>query len=444
MIPRGVLVALGCLVASAWTAQAPTASLAGIVVAGGESGQALRRAEVSVSSAEDSVRISAITDDQGRFAFSNLPAGRYTVSASKPAYLTSAYGARRPGRPGTPMAADAARVRLAAGDVADGLDFSIELVPAATLEVSVLTASGSPAESPSLGISVIGPPMPIFSSLQFVGQREPNQNDRFTFPNITPGRYVLLARQGAAWAMTDLVVRGSDVPAVTLTLQPPMSFTGHVVFDATTSSPPSNLAAVRVGLTRVRPSEPSSGVAAGFRIGDLPSPKPVTAQADGSFEIAGILPGRFTMSGEVPGGVWWLKSAVVDGRDLLDAPLEFGTTLRAVSGAVLTFSDRRTELTGRLQTAAGQPAPEYVVILFSSDRAHWYPGARRTRAVRPATDGEFSIGNLPAGSYRIAALTDVEPGEWQQASFLEQIVAGSLPVAIRDGARGRHDLQITR
>jgi hypothetical protein len=62
--------------------------------------------------------------------------------------------------------------------------------------------------------------------------------------------------------------------------------------------------------------------------------------------------------------------------------------------------------------------------------------------VRPATDGEFRFADLPAGAYRIAALTDVEPSDWQHASFLEQIAAGSLPVTIGEGGRVRQDLQI--
>lgn len=46
---------------------------------------------------------SAQTDDQGRYEIKGLPAGRYTVSASKTGFVTVNYGQRRPLRPGTPL-----------------------------------------------------------------------------------------------------------------------------------------------------------------------------------------------------------------------------------------------------------------------------------------------------------------------------------------------------
>ena len=49
------------------------------------------------------VKVSS-TDADGRFTFNNLPVDRYTVGASKPPYLGMIAGAKRPGRPGTPIA----------------------------------------------------------------------------------------------------------------------------------------------------------------------------------------------------------------------------------------------------------------------------------------------------------------------------------------------------
>jgi len=51
------------------------------------------------------------TDSEGKFMFTALPADRYTVGVSKPPYLGTVAGARRPARPGTPIVlADAQKV----------------------------------------------------------------------------------------------------------------------------------------------------------------------------------------------------------------------------------------------------------------------------------------------------------------------------------------------
>ena len=115
-----------------------------------------------------------------------------------------------------------------------------------------------------------------------------------------------------------------------------------------------------------------------------------------------------------------------------------------VSGLVVTFSDRHSELSGGLQAATGQPASDYIVIVYPADRAYWRSDARRIRSARPSDDGRFLIADLPAGDYLVAALTDVAPDEWRDPAFLATIGPAAVKVTIADGAKVTQSLRMTQ
>ena len=79
-----------------------TAIVKGKVVAA-ESGSPLRRAQVRLSSPEIRGGRVATTDGDGRYEFRDLPAGRYTLNASKAGYVGLQYGQRRPFEQGKPI-----------------------------------------------------------------------------------------------------------------------------------------------------------------------------------------------------------------------------------------------------------------------------------------------------------------------------------------------------
>jgi hypothetical protein len=272
----------------------------------------------------------------------------------------------------------------------------------------------------------------------------------FAFPlGIPPGRYVLVARAtvaqpGAPLRRTstiagaepmlhssqEVVVDGSDLD-LTLALAPGPAVSGRVEFGAATPSAAAT-SAVEISLRPLRRG-PSLSVA------------PARVDADGQVRWIGLAPERYTLGHSAPAsfGRWHLRSAITNGRDVLDTTLDL-TAGADVTDLVLTFTDRPSELTGTLQTPSGTPATECFIIVFAADRAFWTPTSRRVVQVRPGTDGRFVIRNLPAGEYRLAALTDVEPGEWRTPTFLETLLPAAVPVTVGDGATTRQDLRILR
>ena len=68
-----------------------------------DSGQPLRNAQVRITAPELRVNRLTTTDAEGRYEFKELPAGRYTVTASKGSYVSLSYGQTRPLEPGKPL-----------------------------------------------------------------------------------------------------------------------------------------------------------------------------------------------------------------------------------------------------------------------------------------------------------------------------------------------------
>ena len=138
---------------------------------------------------------------------------------------------------------------------------------------------------------------------------------------------------------------------------------------------------------------------------------------------------------------WSLSSAVADGRDVLDFPLEIGPNDN-VSNATLTFMDKTQELSGTIQDAAGRPTSDFTIILFPTDTRYWLPQARRILSTRPGTDGKFTFRGLPAGDYRLTAVTDAEPGEWYDPAFLAQLQPVSISIVVAAGEKKVQDIKL--
>lgn len=367
--------------------------------------------------------------------------------------------------PGTPVLANATPVVVAAGEVRDGVNLSADLVPTISIEGVVTNPFG-----PLPGIQLILT-LPLGTSMTSGAvpalTQRPGVDGVFRYSGVVPGDYTIIARTTAAqtvpagsmagggargggmqapvppdvagrllWAMAEVTAARDDISGVALVLQPALRLLGRVAFDG--DAPRPDPASLRISLTPV--DNRGGGAIGSTNFGSVNVP-PATARADGTFEVAGVLPGRYRIAVTgVDQSVWWLRALAANGRDLLDEAIEFGRA-GDIANAVLTFSSRRTVLAGQVTGATGDAAADHVVVLFPKNPSLW-GSERRVRFTRPASDGRFEFRDLPAGDYLMAALTDLEPSDLRSVAFLDQLVAASIGLAIGEGASVRQDIRI--
>ena len=168
-----------------------TAAVNGVVVTTAESPVPIRRALVTLSGAEITGTRTDVTDDQGRFHFEGLPAGRYLMTAQKAAFVTTHYGSPAVGRgPGMPIAlTDAQRV-----------DVSLRLPRGAVLAGTVRDVAGRPIPSGQVRLwsPVIGNGEVRWVAVRTqASQITTDELGRYRVYGLTPGEYIVFATGSA-------------------------------------------------------------------------------------------------------------------------------------------------------------------------------------------------------------------------------------------------------
>jgi hypothetical protein len=244
------------------------------------------------------------------------------------------------------------------------------------------------------------------------------------------------------YATLDVDVSGENVSDLSLTLQEGMTIAGKLVFSGKTLSAPANLNRTRVSLVPV------------ITNGAVINVPMATVDATGAFKIIGVPPGKYRLSASVPGGgpantggggaaaSWALRSAIANGRDVLDSSLDIRQG-QNIDGLTVTFTDQPTEISGTLLDGANKPTPGFSIVVFSTDRSTWTPGSRRiSPPIQVSSDGKYRVAGLPPGEYFLAALTDYEQGDLGDRSFLEQMAQVAYRLTIGEGEKKAQDLKI--
>jgi protocatechuate 3,4-dioxygenase beta subunit len=400
------------------------------------------------------------TDENGRYRFYGLAPGEYLVAAMRfgnpatRALADSEVDRLLAGRavdvsfdpllravpvyyPSTPRADDAQSVVVASGEERSGIDIRVAPVRAARLDGIVFGPDGQPVPNATVSLTTASGTSLLRTSM---GART-GPDGRFSIPQALPGPQILTAILNIAaptlFASMAVDVSNGDQTGLQLTMRPPLSIPGQLVFEGASKPPPAGRAVPFRVFGRTGDSFAGVGV--------------TPTGASGDFQLIRVVPGRYLVGGPMSFGAstdsmtWTLKSVVADDKDITDRVLEI--TDAPPKAVVVTYTDRWQQLSGKLSHQSGAAATDETVIVFPADRAYWYQGSRRIATTRPGSDGLFSFGgpgptSLPPGEYLLAAVTDLGRDEQFDPSFLAMLVPAAAPVTIGFGEKKTQDLVI--
>ena len=250
------------------------------------------------------------------------------------------------------------------------------------------------------------------------------QDGTFSIPNVTPGKYTIIARadggpNGAMrMAVQSLVVTGGEVN-VTLTPSPGVVLSGTLTLEASGATVPKGFAGFRVN-----PSPLGSAAA-------MPrTARPAETTETGQFSMTDVTAGQYVLRATAPKG-WTMKAVYIDGREVTDQPIEVKAD--SITGINVIFTDKISGLSGTVRDARGTGAADITVIAFPSDEKLWLPQSRQIVTARTDASGAYKLTAMPPGDYLVVAVDDVEPGEWFDPAFLDQMKDRATTVKVSEG-----------
>lgn len=356
-----------------------TAAIKGKVVAV-ESGKAIRRVQIGLSSPDFSEARTISTTAQGVFEFKELPAGRYTLTATRPGFIRLQYGQRRPGEPGRP-------IQLAEGQRFAEANFSLPRTGAIAGRIT----------------DELGDPMPDVSIYPaqwkyYRGKRRmvpvsgggpfnrTDETGQFRITGLEPGEYFVLATTRTTWTVDDhpdekigflptysggtanptsaaaiKVATGQEAPAGDFAMVP-----GRVASVSGTATYSSGLP---IAGESINVSQEFSGPGSSSSFGV----QGAKVNPDGSFVIKNLAPGEYRLSLRGPGdkdhpaeGV--TMTVTVTGEDLTNVMLVGGSG-GSVAGRVVSDTGEAvpSPSASRMRVSARPVDPTSTYSSFDND-----------------------------------------------------------------------------
>ena len=351
------------------------------------------------------------TDEQGRYKFTGLDAGRYMLSVTRTGFLMQSYGSRRPGYGGTP-------ILLGENQQATAID--LRLTPQAVITGHVVDEDGDPM--PNI-------PIKLMRLVYVSGTRQWQQRGgtatsdigEYRLAELEPGRYLVGTQSRLPMATTEApdkpemvyvatyyprstdensaspidVGPGGEIRAIDIHMvkAPAVRVRGTIAGGAEPGG--RGRGAVQVGLV------PRDGGAASVLHG-------VARPNDSTFEIRGVQPGSYLL---------WARAGNVPAEMFTSQPLDVSSN--TIGGLVLTL-------------APAQDVPVKISVAESDAQVDLSKTTIRLRPLVPGLGGAAPMARMENGQFTLRGVTAlryaVSIGGMPQGCYLQSLRYGGQEV----------------
>lgn len=372
------------------------------------------------------------TDDRGEVRLYGLAPGEYYLITDN-VFLGATRDDAPTFYPGTLQASEALPVRIGVGEEVP-VAFSTIRVRPARLSGVIIGSNGTPLTTPQ--VSFARPTINGGSSRRMTVEADGSFNEE----NLLAGDYVIQVREPEFGTVT-VRVFGDDITGLAVNTRKPATVRGRLTFEG---APPPDRE------VQIRPAFLGTAPMPGLSAGVLRSRSGVGSIAvgpddDWTFEatIAGLGVLRFQNPPTSAASGWFLKTVLLDGKDVTDTPLDFSTNYDGKKVEVV-LTRKSSEISGTVADARGQIVRDCAVAVFPEDETQWTMVSRHIAAARPDQEGRFALHGLPPGRYLIAAVDYLASSQERNPETLARLRADATSFTLAEGETRTQNLRLDR
>ena len=390
------------------------------------------------------------TDDRGIYRIYGLSPGTYLVSAGggvgwfTPEF--NPYDSDVPTYAPSSTRDNAAEVSVRAGEESTA-DIRYKGERGYTISGTAKIAGGNTAQ---IYLTSVSPGTSVAVAFQPPGSRG------FAFNGIADGEYKLVAQEFTVMQTSAMqqfrrsdvkrvTVKGANVTGIELIPKLLASISGRISFERTKAPecqgkrPPLFVETLVKAQQHEKDSEDDD-----LEYGRMDASS-ATVDANGDFVLRNLRPGRYRFEPHFYARYWYLQSIAIPAKpQKIDAAANW-TTVKSgeqLPNVTITLAEGAASIRGRLALAEGAAAPAGMVVYLIPAEPDKAEDVLRFFVTEIASDGTFTLNNLPPGKYLAFTQTNVD-GQIATLTKLRQPEAALARTKLRRSVEAQRETQKT-